>query len=119
MTNILIINERTYLRDFISKELAHERYRVATVGDAERIWENIKVSKPDLVLLDLYLDKNDSCEVLRNIKKKDPNLPVLVYTIKSFDAVERLKKTISEVMTKQKFLQSSKNLSPSNIYYSY
>jgi DNA-binding response OmpR family regulator len=36
--------------------------------------------RPDLVLLDLYLDGSDGWELLRDIKRQDPELPVLIVT---------------------------------------
>lgn len=116
MANILMVNDRTYIRDFISKELAHEKYQVVSVGDSKAIWKHIKGSQADLVLLDLYLDKTDSWQVLHDIKTKDPNLPVLIYVIKCFEDLERLKKSIAEVINRKKKFQTNNDLS---VYYSY
>ncbi|MBW2100815.1 MAG: response regulator [Deltaproteobacteria bacterium] len=114
MANILMVNDRTYIRDFISKELAHEEYRVVSVGDSKAIWKHIKNSQADLVLLDLYMD--NSWQVLHDIKTKDPNLPVLIYVLKSFEDIERIKKSIAEVINQKKNFQINNDLS---VYYSY
>jgi hypothetical protein len=50
------------------------------------------------VLLNSLSDRLDSFELLIDIKRGYPKFPVLVYVIKSFDAVERLKEAITGVL---------------------
>ena len=80
MPNILIVDDQPCIRELISEELIYEGYEVESVGDAESARAHIKRSRPDLVLLDLYLDGPDGWDVLRDIKRQDPHLPVLVVT---------------------------------------
>jgi two-component system response regulator (stage 0 sporulation protein F) len=80
MPNILIVDDQPCIRELISEELIYEGYEVESVGDAESARAYIKRSRPDLVLLDLYLDGPDGWDVLRDIKRQDPHLPVLVVT---------------------------------------
>jgi DNA-binding response OmpR family regulator len=130
MANILIIDDQVHVREFLSEELVHGGYRVASVGDAESIWGYIKDSRPDLVLLDLYLDGFKGWEVLRDIKRKHPNLPVLIitaydsfaddprlsqadgYVIKSFVALDELKQKIADVLRSKPFSQPEHNPYP-------
>ncbi len=51
-----------------------------STGDAESVIGHLRFSRPDLVLLDLYLDGPDGWEVLRDIKNQDPHLPVVIFT---------------------------------------
>jgi len=62
------------------------------------IWEHIRERQSDLVLLNSLSDRLDSFELLIDIKRGYPKFPVLVYVIKSFDAVERLKEAITGVL---------------------
>lgn len=80
MPNILIVDDQPCIRELISEELIYEGYEVESVGDAESARAHIKRSRPDLVLLDLYLDGPDGWDVLRDIKRQDPRLPVLIVT---------------------------------------
>ena len=116
MANILIVDDQPYVRELLSEELAHEGYGIESVGDAQSIWGHLKDSRPDVVLLDLYLDGFEGCDVLRDIKSKEPNLPVLIlsaydsfeedprlsqadgYVIKSFVALDKLKQKIADVL---------------------
>ena len=117
MSKILIVNDQPYNRALISEELAHEGLRVVSVDNAELIPEHLRDSRPDLVLIDYYLNGFDSWAVFHDIRRKDPNLPVLIYAIKSFDALDRLKQTIAEVLGKKtipnrKTIDVSLNLAP-------
>ena len=116
MANILIVDDQPYVREFLSEELAHEGYRIESVGDAQSIWRHLKDSRPDVVLLDLYLNGFEGWDVLCDIKRKEPKLPVLIltaydsfeedprlseadgYVIKSFDALDKLKQKIAGVL---------------------
>jgi len=80
MANILIVDDQPCVRQLLSEELICDGYRVAGADDAESVWRHLRSSRPDLVLLDLYLDGQDGFKVLHNIKKKDPHLPVIIYT---------------------------------------
>ncbi len=80
MPNILIVDDQPCIRELLAEELMCEGYRVQSTGDAELVAEHIRSSRPDLVLLDLYLDGPDGWEVLCEIKRQDPHLPVLILT---------------------------------------
>ena len=80
MVNILIVDDQACVRQLLSEELTDEGYRVISVGDAESVRAHLKASPPDLVLLDLYLDGPDGWDVLRDVKRQDPYLPVIIVT---------------------------------------
>lgn len=115
MPNILIVDDQPCVRELVSKELIHEGYLVEGVGDAESAKTYLGSSRPDLVLLDLYPDGLNGWEVLRDVKKQQPQLPVIIltaydsfrddprlsqvdgYVIKSFDFGE-LKQKIAHLL---------------------
>jgi len=80
MAKILIVDDQPCVRKLLSEELVCDGYQVAAVGDAESATGHLRFSRPDLVLLDLYLDGPDGWEVLRDIKSRDPHLPVVIFT---------------------------------------
>jgi DNA-binding response OmpR family regulator len=80
MAHILIVDDQPHVRELLSEELADEGFRVSSVGDAESVMAHLKALQTDLVLLDLYLDGPDGWDVLRDIKRQDPSLPVLIVT---------------------------------------
>lgn len=80
MERILIVDDQACVRKVVSEELFHEGYGVESVGDAESLRECLGASRPDLVLLDLYLDGPSGFNLLADIKKEYPQLPVVIFT---------------------------------------
>jgi two-component system response regulator (stage 0 sporulation protein F) len=80
MAKILIADDQPCVQELLSEELISEGYRVVTAGDAESVRGHVRSSRPDLVLLDLYLDGFDGIGVLRDIKRQHPDLPVIIFT---------------------------------------
>ena len=80
MNTILIVDDQPCVRELVSEELTLEGYRVITAGDAESVKGHLRFSRPDLVVLDLYLDGAEGFGVLRDIKEQIPNLPVIIFT---------------------------------------
>jgi two-component system response regulator (stage 0 sporulation protein F) len=115
---ILVVDDQSYVRQFLSEELGQDGYSVASAGDAESIWRFLEDSKPDLVLLDLCLEGFQGWDLLKGLRQKEPDLPVLIltaydtftedlrasqtdgYVAKSFVALDRLKHEISEILSK-------------------
>jgi DNA-binding NtrC family response regulator len=122
MPKILIVDDQQCVRELLSEELMCEGYRVESVGDAESVTGHLRFSRPDLVLLDLYLDGPDGWEVLQDIKRQDPYLPVIIFTaydsfvhdprlsqadgyvIKSIH-LDELKQKIAEILGRKSVLQ--------------
>lgn len=80
MPSILIVDDQPCVRVLLSEELVADGYRVEALGDAESVRTRLRFMRPDLVLLDLYLDGADGWELLRDIKRQHPQLPVFIVT---------------------------------------
>jgi two-component system response regulator (stage 0 sporulation protein F) len=116
MANILIVDDQPHLRELFSLELRDEHHRVCSISDAESVNGHLMNSKPDLVLLDLYLNGFEGWDVLHKIKSQYPHLPVLIvtaydnygqdprlsqadgYIVKDFDAIGRIKEKIADLL---------------------
>ena len=116
MATILIVDDQPSVGELLSEELAHEGYQVSSVNNVESVWTHLRDSRTDLVLLDLYLNGVKGWEVLHDIKKGNPDLPVLIltaydsfmedprlsqangYVVKSFIEFYKLKKTIADIL---------------------
>ena len=80
MAKILIIDDHRCVRELLMEELKDEGYLVETTGDAESALRLLKSSKTDLILLDLYMNGRDRWDIMHDIKKKYPQLPILLHT---------------------------------------
>lgn len=118
ISSILIVDDQPHLQQPFSQELMDEGYRVVSIGDAKSGMKYLADSKPDLVLLGLYLDGFEGSGLLADIKTRDPNLPVLIvtaydtfvsdprafqadgYVVKSFLHFDELKRKIADMLAR-------------------
>jgi len=71
------IETRMFLRDLL--EISNHEV-VAEAADGPEAVEKFKVTRPDIVLLDLAMPKMDGLSVLMEIKKMDKNAKVILLT---------------------------------------
>lgn len=78
--DILIVDDEQDIRDLVSGVLEDEGYSPRTAGNSDATLEAITERRPSLVLLDVWLQgsKLDGLDLLDEIKRRDPSLPVLV-----------------------------------------
>jgi len=80
MANILIIDDQPFLAELISEALFAEGHCIKRRKTFRSAVAEIGSGKPDMVLLDLYLQGTESWDLLHLLKLKAPSLPVLVVT---------------------------------------
>lgn len=77
---ILLIEDEWKLRRIASDFLKKENFNVIEAGDGEEALNLILTEKFDLIILDLMLPKINGWELLKEIRDKDPVLPVIMLT---------------------------------------
>ena len=80
MPNILIIDDEPWVRELLSEELQDEGYRVYSAENSKLASQCVRTSPPALIILDLYLREIHGWNVLCDIKKYAPGVPVLIFT---------------------------------------
>jgi DNA-binding response OmpR family regulator len=80
VANILIVDDQPSIGQLMTAELTLEGHHVTSVDNAESVRTRVLSFQPDLVLLDLYLEGPQGFALLEDIKRKYPQLPVLIYT---------------------------------------
>jgi len=78
MAKILVVDDQACVRELISEELIIEGHQVTSVGDAKSVRKHLLFSRPDVVLLDLYLEGPQGFGLLQDIKRQRPDLPVII-----------------------------------------
>ena len=78
--DILVVDDERDIRDLVAGVLEDEGYAPRTAADSDAALDAIAARRPSLVLLDVWLtgSKLDGLELLDEIKRRDPTLPVLV-----------------------------------------
>lgn len=117
MANILIVDNQEWIKDLCKQGMAGEGYKVSSTDDVEAVSKNILSFKPDIVLLNQYLQYGFYVwDVFNDIKMQDQNLPVLIvtehdthlyvpklsqtdgYVVKSHTAADELRQKVSALL---------------------
>ena len=77
---ILILDDEEALRSIISQSLTRKGYETAEAGTAQEGLEYLKGHVLSAVLLDLRLPDGDGLDVLKSMKKLQPDLQVIMLT---------------------------------------
>jgi len=80
MENILIVDDEKNYPPIIAAVLEGEGYETLTASSGHQAMEILKNSDVDLILADLKMPVMNGIELLEQIKKRDPDLPVIMMT---------------------------------------
>jgi len=83
---ILLVEDETKVASFIRKGLEEEQYQVDVAHDGEEGLQRVLASEHDLIILDLLLPRRDGTSILREVRERRIDTPVLILTAK--DSVE-------------------------------
>jgi two-component system nitrogen regulation response regulator NtrX len=78
--DILVVDDELDIRELVAGVLEDEGYDTRMAGDSDAALESISMRRPSLVLLDVWLQGSrlDGLDLLEEIKRRDPSIPVLV-----------------------------------------
>ena len=78
--DILIVDDEEDIRELVAGVLDDEGYETRTAANADEALDALHARRPSLVLLDVWLQGSrlDGLELLDEIKKSDPSIPVLI-----------------------------------------
>ncbi len=80
METILVVDDDKNFRLLLEAELTLEGYEVVLADNGLVALKKIKEGAPDLVILDLKMPDLHGLEVLRTIRKKNKELPIIICT---------------------------------------
>lgn len=77
---ILIVDDEADIRKLVAGLLEDDGYQTLQAGRDEDVFDMLTKQRPDLVLLDIWLEgsKQDGLAILKTIKQADPDLPVIM-----------------------------------------
>jgi DNA-binding response OmpR family regulator len=84
-----------------SEVLGEQGYQVVSIYNGDLIWEQIENTQPELVLLHSHSDAFDTMNLYFNIKQKYADLAVIIYKTDGFDAIDRIKAAIADVLSEK------------------
>lgn len=77
---VLIVEDDANLASGLTRALKHEGFVVECVGTGASALQHAPGFAPDLVVLDLGLPDMDGVDVLKKLRQKQKNLPILILT---------------------------------------
>ena len=80
MTKILFVDDEEGTQFLYREVLEEDGYEVHSALTGEDALQKLKIVSPDLVILDINMPGMNGIEVLRKIKGKKPNMPVVLNT---------------------------------------
>jgi DNA-binding NtrC family response regulator len=80
MARILIVDDEVAIRKALERFLTSLKYEVFSAGDGEEATKILNKETIDLALVDLVMPKVDGIELIRRMKKAQPNIVPIVLT---------------------------------------
>ncbi len=78
MKKILLVDDEEGIQMLYREELEDDGYEVISAYTGEEGLEKFKAEAPDLVILDIQMPGMNGIETLRQMKKHNPELPVIL-----------------------------------------
>jgi len=114
---ILVVDDDLHIQRLYKEEFEDEGYEVVVASNGKEAMEMFEKENPDIVTLDILLPDIDGIRILRQMKEKNPKIPVIMstaydyrddfavwaseaYIVKSSD-LEELKSMIKNLLQKQ------------------
>lgn len=86
MKQILVIDDEPSIRFLLEKMLEREGYAVITAADGEEGMKLFQESSFDLVITDIIMPEKEGIEIIMEIKKKYPDIPVIAISGGGFNS---------------------------------
>lgn len=98
---ILVADDDMNVHEALGVHFRREEYQMLSAYDGEEALEIVKRSRPDIVVLDIMMPKQDGFMVCREIRKES-NLPIIMLSAKSeeFDRLLGLELGADDYITK-------------------
>jgi two-component system nitrogen regulation response regulator NtrX len=78
--SLLIVDDEPSILQSLGGLLSDEGFEVTTAANGYEALKKIETESPDLVLLDIWMPGIDGIETLKEIKKDNPNIQVIIIT---------------------------------------
>jgi DNA-binding response OmpR family regulator len=77
---ILVVDDDLHIQRLYKEEFEDEGYEVVVASNGQEALELFERESPDIVTLDILLPDIDGIRVLRQMKEKNPKIPIIMST---------------------------------------
>jgi len=92
--NILIVDDEPFNLDLLEQELADRGYAIERANDGAEALQKVESVLPDVILLDYQMPGMNGLEVLKEIRKRGNEVPVIILT--AHGTIERAVQAMKE-----------------------
>lgn len=78
MAKVLIVDDSKFQRSFITRALEEEGHEVLPAENGEMGLDMFGKNNPDCILCDLNMPEMDGYELIRKVREKDKNIPIII-----------------------------------------
>lgn len=99
---ILVIEDERKVAEFVARGLRDQRFAVDVANDGQAGWEMASTCNYDLIVLDLMLPGLGGMEILKRIRRRGSQVPVLILTARAGtpEKVEHFEAGADDYLTK-------------------
>ena len=83
---ILVVEDDPSILRGLEINLSSEGYRVRVASDGEEGLRIARTERPDLLIVDVMLPRLGGLELVRELRKEDPDMPILILSAKGQEA---------------------------------
>ncbi|HPO59927.1 MAG TPA: response regulator, partial [Exilispira sp.] len=87
---ILLVEDEKNIRDILKDNLEYEGYTILEAEDGLKGLEIAKNENPDLIILDLMLPQMHGYDFIKQLKKTNPTIPIIIVSAKS-EEIDKIK----------------------------
>lgn len=92
--NVLVVDDEPPIRSLLQEYLNKQDFSVFTADSVTKALEIFKQVQPDVVVTDIRMQKQDGIALIKNIKKLNANVPVIIIT--AYPSIESAVEAIRE-----------------------
>ncbi|HKA63190.1 MAG TPA: response regulator, partial [Methylomirabilota bacterium] len=102
MTRVLVVDDEAEIRSLLGAILQSNGYEAVTAEDGAAALQQVQREHPDVILLDLSMPRMGGLAALPEIKRLDPDVPVIICTAHAdlATAVQAMKLGAYDYLTK-------------------
>jgi DNA-binding NtrC family response regulator len=85
---LLVVDDEETLREAIAFDFKRKGFNVQSAANGTQALEIVKQAPIDLIISDVRMPNGDGLELLREVRRRDPEVPVVVFVTGFADATE-------------------------------
>jgi two-component system, OmpR family, response regulator len=90
--HVVVVDDDEEIREALADALTENGYRTTTVAGGEQLWQVLQESACDLLIIDLYLERENGLQLARQIRRegrRESEVPIMMLTGKG-DETDRI-----------------------------